>query len=156
MVVRLSALSHQPPLPPRKYTWYSFLLEAESTPGPWCDRKDYVTGKFQWHHRESNLRPAGLWLSALTTTSPGAPNITHRLTEIILNAWDNDRYIACVYCDMTKACDCVNHKLLFKKLQFNGVKGILLDWFKSYLYIRQQRVELKFSDMCNYLQLGKL
>ena len=25
---------HRPPLPPRKYTWYSFLLEAESTPGP--------------------------------------------------------------------------------------------------------------------------
>jgi hypothetical protein len=25
---------HQSPLPPRKYSWYSFLLEAESTPGP--------------------------------------------------------------------------------------------------------------------------
>ena len=23
-----------PPLPPWKYSWYSFLLEAESTPGP--------------------------------------------------------------------------------------------------------------------------
>ena len=30
--------------------------------------KDYVTEKFQWHHWESNPRPAGLWLSALTTT----------------------------------------------------------------------------------------
>jgi hypothetical protein len=26
--------THQLPLPPRKYSWYSFLLEAESTPGP--------------------------------------------------------------------------------------------------------------------------
>ena len=26
-------------------TWYSFLVEAESTPGPYCDRKDYVTEK---------------------------------------------------------------------------------------------------------------
>ena len=26
--------THQPPLPPRKYSWYSFLLETESTPGP--------------------------------------------------------------------------------------------------------------------------
>ena len=26
--------THRPPLPPRKYSWYSFLLEAESTPGP--------------------------------------------------------------------------------------------------------------------------
>jgi hypothetical protein len=24
---------HRPPLPPRKYSWYSFLLEAESSPG---------------------------------------------------------------------------------------------------------------------------
>jgi hypothetical protein len=33
MVVRLSAL-RTGRLNPRKYTWYSFLLEAESTPGP--------------------------------------------------------------------------------------------------------------------------
>jgi len=24
--------THRPPLPTRKYSWYSFLLEAESTP----------------------------------------------------------------------------------------------------------------------------
>jgi len=26
--------THWPPLPPRKYSWCSLLLEAESTPGP--------------------------------------------------------------------------------------------------------------------------
>jgi len=26
--------THRPPLPPRKSSWYSFLLEVESTPGP--------------------------------------------------------------------------------------------------------------------------
>jgi len=30
---KVVSLTHRPPLPPRKYTWYSFLLEAESTPG---------------------------------------------------------------------------------------------------------------------------
>jgi hypothetical protein len=50
--------THRPPLPPRKYLWYSFLLEAESTPGPLCDRQDYVNEKI--HHRESNPQPAGL------------------------------------------------------------------------------------------------
>ena len=30
---------------PRKCSWYSFLLEAESTPGPWYGRKEYVTEK---------------------------------------------------------------------------------------------------------------
>ena len=44
---KVVSLTHRPPLPPRKYTSYSFLLEAESTPGPWWDRKDYVTEKFQ-------------------------------------------------------------------------------------------------------------
>ena len=31
---KVVSLTHRPLLPPRKYTWYSFLLEAESTPGP--------------------------------------------------------------------------------------------------------------------------
>ena len=26
--------THRPPLPPMRYSWYSFLLEAESIPGP--------------------------------------------------------------------------------------------------------------------------
>jgi hypothetical protein len=52
--------THRPPLPPRKDSWYSFLLEAESTPGSYCDRKDYVSEKFQWHHREKNPRRSGL------------------------------------------------------------------------------------------------
>jgi len=30
---------------PKKYSWYSFLLEAESTPGPQCDRKDFMSMK---------------------------------------------------------------------------------------------------------------
>jgi len=28
------SLTHWPYLPPRKYSWYSFMLEAESTPRP--------------------------------------------------------------------------------------------------------------------------
>jgi len=46
-VVRLSALRTGPLYLPRKYSWYSFLLEAESTPEPECGRKDYVNEKFQ-------------------------------------------------------------------------------------------------------------
>jgi hypothetical protein len=44
---------------PRKHSWYSFLLQAESTPGSQCGWKDYVKEKFQWH-RESIPRPSGL------------------------------------------------------------------------------------------------
>ena len=31
---KVVSLTHRPPLHPRKYSWYLFLLEAESTPGP--------------------------------------------------------------------------------------------------------------------------
>lgn len=41
---------------PRKYSWFSFLLGAESTAGPYC----YINEKFQWHRRESNPPPCGL------------------------------------------------------------------------------------------------
>jgi hypothetical protein len=30
---------HQPPLPSRRYPWYLFLLEVESTLGPKCNQK---------------------------------------------------------------------------------------------------------------------
>jgi hypothetical protein len=39
----VSPMHRQPALrTPRKYSWYSFLLEVESSPGPLCGRKDYV------------------------------------------------------------------------------------------------------------------
>ena len=31
---KVVSLTHRPNLPPRKFSWYSFLLEAQSTPGP--------------------------------------------------------------------------------------------------------------------------
>jgi len=47
MVVRLSALRIDRLYPPGKYSWYSFMIEAESTPGPQCDQKDYVNENLQ-------------------------------------------------------------------------------------------------------------
>jgi len=44
--VQVVSLTHRPHLPPRKSSWYSFLLEAESTPGPYCERKDFMSMKY--------------------------------------------------------------------------------------------------------------
>ena len=39
---------HRPPLPPpKRYTWHSFLLDAESNPGPYRGHKDEVNEEFQ-------------------------------------------------------------------------------------------------------------
>jgi hypothetical protein len=36
------SLTHRLPFTPQEDSWYSFLLGAESTPGPKCGWKDYV------------------------------------------------------------------------------------------------------------------
>ena len=51
--------THRPPLPPSKYSWYSFLkrlnrLQCDSAAGNIMSIK-----KIQWHHQESNPRPFG-------------------------------------------------------------------------------------------------
>jgi len=40
------SIMHRQPLPPRKYSWNSFLLEAESAPGPQCPGIIYVYEKY--------------------------------------------------------------------------------------------------------------
>ena len=47
-----------------------------------------------------------------------------------------------VFCDISKAFDRVWHKGLLHKLSHIGISGDLLQWFKSYLSNRRQRVVL--------------
>jgi len=39
---KVVSLTHWPPVLHRKYSWYSIMLEDESTPGPNCGLKDFV------------------------------------------------------------------------------------------------------------------
>ena len=43
---------------PRKCSWYSYSLAAESTPGPWYSQKEICHWKIQWHHWESIPGPS--------------------------------------------------------------------------------------------------
>lgn len=53
----------------------------------------------------------------------------------------NDGGVAAVaFCDLTKAFDCVNHTILFRKLGRYGIRGLALSWFESFLSGRSQRV----------------
>jgi hypothetical protein len=58
MKVVRSLASRTGRLYPRECSWYSFSLGAESTPGPWCGRKEICHWKFQWHHRKSIPGPS--------------------------------------------------------------------------------------------------
>ena len=44
------------------------------------------------------------------------------------------------YLDLKKAFDTVNHPILFEKLYHYGIRGIALEFFKSYLSNRKQYV----------------
>ena len=48
-----------------------------------------------------------------------------------------------IFCDLSKAFDRVWHKGLIFKLQTYGISGNLLQWFKSYLSHRSQKVIYK-------------
>jgi hypothetical protein len=54
----------------------------------------------------------------------------YKLTNVILTAWNSKEYATGIFCDLAKAFDCVNHKLLLMKLQYYEVEGVLLQWFK--------------------------
>ena len=71
-----------------------------------------------------------------------------KLIELIFSAWNIREYIIGLFCDTTKAFDCVRHELLILKLEFYGVKSSILNWFKSYLLNRRQFI-LQFANSPN-------
>jgi hypothetical protein len=70
-------------------------------------------------------------------------NAIFQLIESVFKAWNQKDCVAGIFCDLSRAFDCVAHDLLIRKLEFYGVRGVYLEWFISYLYDRKQRVELK-------------
>ncbi|MCH2405870.1 MAG: reverse transcriptase family protein, partial [Nitrosopumilus sp.] len=70
---------------------------------------------------------------------------THALTDLtehIRQALDDNKFAAGIFIDLQKAFDTVDHKILLKKLDHYGVRGIANNWFQSYLSNRKQFVSI--------------
>jgi hypothetical protein len=55
------------------------------------------------------------------------------LVDKITKGIDQGNYTLGIFLDLSKAFDTINHKILIKKLEHYGIRGICLKWFKNYL-----------------------
>ena len=72
------------------------------------------------------------------------------LVDKITRAIDRGKYAIGIFLDLSKAFDTINHKILIKKLEYYGIRGISKDWFENYLKNRKQIVkfnQIKSKDM---------
>jgi hypothetical protein len=64
------------------------------------------------------------------------------LMNLVSRALNKKETAIAIFCDLRKAFDTVNHKILFKKMFDIGIRGLELEWFKNYLLYRKQFVYL--------------
>jgi len=67
---------------------------------------------------------------------------TYTLINGILQAWNSKLQVVGIFCDLAKAFNCVNHYILIEKLKYYGVNETGIDWIKSYLHNRRQRIDI--------------
>ena len=71
----------------------------------------------------------------------GKHSTQHATLEIlndILTNFDKGQFTCCLFIDLKKAFDSVNYDILLSYLERYGFRGVVNDWFKSYLIGRGQ------------------
>ena len=68
-------------------------------------------------------------------------NLVDKISEQI----DSKMITAGIFIDLSKAFDTIDHTILLQKMHHYGIRGIARDWFQSYLYTRQQYVQIDNS-----------
>ena len=83
-----------------------------------------------------------VWLPDNSNTS----DAVIEFLDCIYSSLDKKQSTIAVYLDFSKAFDTVNHEILMSKLQHNGLRGVMLCWFKSYMSNRKHYVSVKNSS----------
>ena len=63
-----------------------------------------------------------------------------QFTQAILEHLEGGNMALGIFLDLSKAFDCLDRNILFKKLNLYGIRGSALRWIESYLNNRTQRV----------------
>lgn len=80
--------------------------------------------------------------------SRGTTQAILRHVGFIYENLDKSSIVFSLYLDLQKAFDSVDHGILLNKLSFYGIRGVALEWFRSYLSNRRQYVNVNDKNSC--------
>jgi hypothetical protein len=69
-------------------------------------------------------------------------NTIDNVLQNIVQGLNNNEQVLGIFCDLSKAFDCLDHDILLKKIPNYGIRGVPLQLIKSYLNNRTQQVQL--------------
>lgn len=67
------------------------------------------------------------------------------LTQSLLDSFQKSQYNSVLFCDLSKAFDCVDHEILLGKLKYYNFSQSSIDFMRSYLQYRVQCV--RYADV---------
>ena len=109
-----------------------------------CLEKPMANRLHSYLNKYNLITPSQFGFQKNKSTTDAIHSFMQKLTAHLQNS-----HVISIFCDLSKAFDCVNHRILLYKLQKMGIRGIPLMWFESYLKDR-----LQYTAVTKYITTG--